>query len=330
MSRRIALYLLLGTLGCSRPGYEPTGTESSEEGKWQALTVTDDMGRKVTLRKRPARIISLAPSITETLFAVGAGPQLAAVTSTDTYPPEVKRLPTVGGFAPETISTEAILARKPDLVLAGGQFQRPIVESMDKLGIPALVIDPTSLDAVEEAISRIGRLTGHEAKAGAVAADFRRRRRAVRRAALAKDAARVRVLYVFWDEPLETAGSGTFVGQMIAEAGGVNIFADLDQDYPQVSDEAVLARNPECILAPNRGGATFAARLSHRPGWNRLAAVKATRISTVPEELLHRPGPRLIDGLEKIAALLHEQRGPARRRTGQRSVNPLQKRGLTP
>jgi iron complex transport system substrate-binding protein len=320
MSRRLALYLLLGTLGCSRPGHEPTGTESAAEGNWQALTVTDDLGRTVTLRRRPVRIISLAPSITETLFAVGAGPQLAAVTTTDTYPPEVKRLPTVGGFAPETISTEAILAQKPDLVLAGGQFQRPIVKSMEKLGIPAVVIDPTTLDAVEKAISRIGRLTGHESKAAAVVADFQRRRRAVRRAA-AKDAARVRVLYVFWDEPLETAGPGTFVGQMIAEAGGVNIFADIDQDYPQVSDEAVLARNPKRILAPNRGGGTFAARLSRRPGWNRLAAVKAGRISTVPEELLHRPGPRLIDGLEKIAALLHKQREPSRRRTGQRSVS---------
>jgi iron complex transport system substrate-binding protein len=108
---------------------------------------------------------------------------------------------------------------------------------------------------------------------------------------------------------------------MIAEAGGVNIFADLDQEYPQVSDEAVLARNPERILAPNRGGAALAARLSRRPGWNRLAAVKATRISTVPEDLLHRPGPRLIDGLEKVAALLREQRKPSRRRTGQRSVS---------
>jgi iron complex transport system substrate-binding protein len=321
MSSRIALGLLLVTLGCARPAHEATGLESSDNSKWQALTITDDMGRTVTLDRRPARIISLAPSITETLFAVGAGPQLVAVTTTDTYPPDVKRLPTIGGFAPETISTEAILAQNPDLVLAGGQFQRPIVKSMDKLGIPAVVIDPTTLDAVEKAISRIGRLTGHEAKAAAVVADFRRRRRAVRRAARAKDAARVRVLYVFWDEPLETAGPGTFVGQMIAEAGGVNIFADLDQEYPQVSDEAVLARNPERIIAPNRGTATFAARLSRRPGWNRLAAVKATRISTLPEELLHRPGPRLIDGLEKIAALLHERREPSPRRTGQRSLS---------
>src|SRR5262249_55166413 len=158
-------------------------------------------------------------------------------------------------------------------------------------------IDPTTLDAVEEAISRIGRLTGHEEKAAEVVADFRRRRQAVHRASAAKDAARVRVLYVFWEEPLQSAGPSTFVGQMIAEAGGVNIFADLDQQYPQVSDEAVLARDPECILAPNWGGDALVARLSNRPGWNRLAAIKAGRISILPEELLHRPGPRLIDGL---------------------------------
>jgi iron complex transport system substrate-binding protein len=305
--RRIAICLLLVTLGCARVAREPTGTEAPEYGKGQALTVTDDMGRTITLGRRPERIISLAPAITETLFIVGAGPQVVAVTTTDTYPPEVKQLPTVGGFAPETISREAILAQKPDLVLAGGRFQRPIVESLDKLGIPAVVIDPTTLDAVEEAIARIGRLTGHEETSASVVADFRRRREVVR-ASAAKDAVRVRVLYVLWDEPLQTTGSGTFVDQMIAEAGGVNAFAEVEQVYPQLSDEVVLASSPDLILAPDHGGAALAARLSRRPGWGRLAAVKAGRIVNVHEDLLHRPGPRLIDGLERIAALLREYR----------------------
>jgi iron complex transport system substrate-binding protein len=287
--------------------HEPTRAEAAEDGKWQALTVTDDLGRTITLGSKPRRIVSLGPAITETLFVVGAGPQVLAVTTTDTYPPEVEQLPTVGGFAPETISTEAILAQKPDLVLAGGRFQRPIVESLEKLGIPAVVIDPTTLDAVEEAIARIGRLTGHENKSASVVADLRRRRE-VLRASVAKDAIRVRVLYVLWDEPLQTTGRGTFVDQMIAEAGGVNVFADIDQVYPQVSDEVVLTRKPDLILSPDHGGAALAARLSRRPGWDRLVAVKAGRIVNVHEDLLHRPGPRLIDGLERIAALLGDYR----------------------
>src|SRR5262249_59362836 len=106
----------------------------------------DDLGRTVTVSRPPRRIVSLAPGITETLFAVGAGPRLVAVTTTDTHPPEVKRLPTVGGFAPETISLEALLARKPDLVIAGGRFQQPVVEALARLGVAAVVIDPGSLD----------------------------------------------------------------------------------------------------------------------------------------------------------------------------------------
>jgi iron complex transport system substrate-binding protein len=300
MTRFVAVVFLVLAAGCSRPAGEPD-REDVESGGGFPITVRDDLGRTVTVSRAPLRIVSLAPGITETLFAVGAGPRLVAVTTTDTYPPEVKQLPTVGGFAPETISLEALLARKPDLVIAGGRFQQPIVEAMARLRIAAVVIDPSSLAGVEEAIGLIGRLTGQEAKSAAVVADFRRRREAVRRrAALIRPADRIRVLYVLWDEPLQTAGPGTFVGQMIAEAGGRNLFADASGQYPAVSDEAVLARNPDLILAPDHGGAKLRDRLSGRPGWGKLAAVQAGRVVAVPEDVLNRPGPRLIEGLEKI------------------------------
>ena len=292
MIRSIAVALLLLAAGCTRPagGAEPPGTgTASEEGKWQPITVTDDLGRTVTLGRRPARIVSLGPAVTETLFAVGAGPSVVAVTTTDDFPPEVGRLPTVGGFAPETISLETIVARKPDLVIAAGRFQQPVVEALDRLGIPAVVIDPDSLDGVLDAIVLVGKMTGHRAKADDLAADLRRRREAVRRRGAAIEPAdRRRVLYVLRDEPLQTAGAHTFVGQMITEAGGCNIFADAGQQYPEVSDEAVLSRNPDLILAPDHGGVGLRDRLLRRPGWGRLAAVKAGRIVTVPEDLLHR------------------------------------------
>jgi iron complex transport system substrate-binding protein len=299
----IATVFLVMAAGCSRPIAESQREEVEPDGAFP-ITIRDDLGRTVTVSGPPSRIVSLAPGITETLFAVGAGPRLVAVTTTDTHPAEVKQLPTVGGFAPETISLETLLAQKPDLVIAGGRFQQPIVESVAKLGVSAVVIDPDTLAGVEDAIVLIGRLTGQEAKSAAVVADFRRRREAVRRrAATIRPADRLRVLYVLWDEPLQTAGAGTFVGQMITEAGGLNVFADATQKYPTVSDEAVLARNPNLVLAPDHGGAKLRARLFGRPGWKELAAVKEGRIVTVPEDLLHRPGPRLIDGLERIAAL---------------------------
>jgi iron complex transport system substrate-binding protein len=304
MTRPIAVALLLLAAGCTRPAGAPDPAETRPDAPFP-VTVRDDLGRDVTVARWPARIVSLAPALTETVFAIGAGSRLVAVTTTESYPPEVKQLPAVGGFAPETISLETILAQKPDLVLAGGRFQRPVVEAVARLGIAAVVIDPSSLSDVEKAIILVGRLTGQEAQAAAVAADFRRRREAVRRrAATLPPADRRRVLYVLWDEPLQTAGPDTFVGQMIAEAGGENVFGDVAVQYPSVSDEAVLARDPDLILAPDHGGASLRDRLVRRPGWDRLAAVKAGRIQAVPEDLLNRPGPRIIDGLERIAALL--------------------------
>jgi iron complex transport system substrate-binding protein len=308
MMRAFGFALLLLATGCPRPGGNADTPAAAPDGAFP-LTVRDDLGRELTIGRPPARIISLGPAITETLFAVGAGSRVVAVTTMDNFPPEVERLPTVGGFAPETISLETVLAHKPDLVIAAARFQQPIVEALARLGIAAVVIDPDSLDGVLDAIVLVGRITGHMTKADDLAADLRRRRQAVRRdAATIEPVDRRRVLYVLWDEPLQTTGAHTFVGQMIAEAGGYNVFADASQQYPQVSDEAILSRDPELILAPDHGGVELRDRLVRRPGWDRLAAVKAKRIVMVPEDLLHRPGPRIIDGLETIAALLRINR----------------------
>jgi iron complex transport system substrate-binding protein len=306
MIRALALALLLLGSGCTRPARDSLPADPESEGAYP-ISGRDDLDRTFSVARRPARIVSLGPALTETLFAVGAGPRLVAVTTTDTFPPEVKELPTVGGFAPETISVEAILAQKPDLVLSAGRFQRPVVEAVARLGVAAVVIDPSSLDGVADAIVLVGRLTGQEAKATEVVADFRFRREAVRRRAAAiRPAERRRVLYVLWDEPLQTAGPATFVGQMITEAGGQNVFADATQQYPPVSDEAVLARSPDLILAPDHGGAKLCDRLLHRPGWQRVPAVAARRVEAVPEDLLQRPGPRIIEGLERLSVLLAE------------------------
>jgi iron complex transport system substrate-binding protein len=311
MSTRLTAALLLALVGgCGGPPGAPPAP-SSEEGF--PLTVTDALGRTVTIPRRPRRIVSLAPAVTETLFAVGAGPRVVAVTTMDTYPAEVKRLPKVGGFSPETISTEAILAQGPDLVLAGGAFQEPVVEAVSKLGQAVVVIDPTTLAEVVDSIALVGRATGQEAEAAGVVADFRRRLGAVRRrSAKVPPEDRPKVLYVLWDDPLLTAGPRTFVGQMIAAAGGVNLFGESGGAYPQVSDEAVLTRDPDLILAPDKGAEGLHVRLGKRPGWGRLTAVRAGRIVTVPEELLSRPGPRLIEGLEAIEAVLRKGRHRSR------------------
>jgi iron complex transport system substrate-binding protein len=304
MIRPIAIALLLMATGCAPPARSTVTPVATSDGAFP-ITVRDDLDREVTIAGPPARIVSLGPSVSETLFAVGAGSRVVAVTTTDDFPPEVKRLPSVGGFGPQTISVERIVAQKPDLVIAAARFQQPVVQALARLGINAVVIDPHSLDGVLDAIVLVGKMTGAKEKSDALAADLRRRREAVRRqGATIKAAERRRVLYVLWDEPLQTTGAHTFVGQMISDAGGCNVFADARQQYPQVNDEAILSRSPDLIIAPDHGGAGLRDRLLGRPGWDHLAAVRAGKIVTVPEDLLHRPGPRIIDGLERIAVLL--------------------------
>jgi iron complex transport system substrate-binding protein len=303
------LFLLL-LAGCGAPPADETPA-AAVDGAPFPVAFTDTLGRAVRVDRRPGRIVSLAPAVTETLFALGAGPRVVAVTTMDNYPPEVRRLPKVGGFSPETISTEGILAAKPDLVLAGGRFQEPIVRALAKLGVTAAVIDPSTLEAVQEAITQVGLATGQRDEAAALLADFRRRLDAVRRRTAAVPAAdRPKVLYVLWDDPLQTAGPGTFVGQMISLAGGVHLLKDSQHAYPRLSDEAVLAWDPDLILAPDHGADGLPDRLRRRPGWGRLKAVRQGRIVTVPQDLVHRPGPRLVAGVAAIEAILRETSPP--------------------
>jgi len=206
----------------------------------QALNITDDLGRSVTLAATPQRIVSLAPSVTEILFAVGAGPQLVGNTTFCNFPPEAKTLPKIGGFSVKSISVEAVVGLKPDLVIAGTASQKPVVASLEQFKIPILVLAPDSFEKVYASIQEIGTLTGHAAQAEQVVAQMRGRVDAV--AAKVAGISATERPGVFWevhDDPLMTAGPHTFIGQMITLAGATNIFADATENYPQISAETV-------------------------------------------------------------------------------------------
>jgi iron complex transport system substrate-binding protein len=275
-----------------------------------ALTITDALGRQVTLDGAPARIVSLAPSITEILFAVGAGPQVVGVTQFCNYPPEADALPEVGGFTAKTISVEAIVDLTPDLVLAGSAAQQPVVEALEQLGIPALVFDPTSFEEVYANIQQVGYATGHVAEADELVASMRGRVKAVADVVAAIPAEeRPSVFWEVFDEPLMTAGPNTFIGQMIDLAGAKNIFADATEDYPQISAETILERDPAIILGPSSHGDKLTPELvAARPGWGELSAVKAGRVHLLDGDTTSRPGPRLADALEELAKTLYPER----------------------
>lgn len=274
------------------------------------LHLTDTLGRQVTLEALPQRIVSLAPSNTERLFAVGAWSTVVGVSTADTYPPEVAAVPKVGGFVPKSISIETIVSLKPDLVLAAGELQRPAIEALERLGIAVVAIeDPKNFGEVYAAITTVGRLTGHEQQASQVVEAMQTRLVRVQQAiaALPQDK-RVTVFYEVYDEPLMTAGPSTIIGQMVEMAGGINVFADLQGRYPQVSSEEVVKRNPGCILGlKGHKLALTATRIRQRPGWQHITAVQRNCIHLLDDDTVVRPGPRLAEALEAIARALYPE-----------------------
>ena len=271
------------------------------------VTVKDDLGREVTISALPQRIVSLAPSNTEILFAIGAGDQVVGVTEYDNYPPEAKTREKVGGFSAKSISVEKIVALKPDLVFSAGKIQQPVIEALEQVNIPVVALAARTFDEVYKDIELAGRLTGHEKEATQVVDQMKRRIAAVqKKVAAIPPEKRLTVFWEVWDEPLITAGPGTFIGQMIEMAGGVNIFDDVTEDWPQVSAEEVVKRNPDVIMGPDTHGDKLTPeQIAQRPGWDQIKAVRNGRIHLINGDIASRPGPRLADALEAIAQALY-------------------------
>jgi len=278
------------------------------------LEVTDALGRKLLFQKAPERIVSLTPSNTETLFAVGGGERVVGVTRFCNYPDEAQALPKIGGFVARTISVEAIVALHPSLVVAGDENQRPIIEALEQLGIPVISVKVRDFGDLYTTILLQGRLVDREAAAIELVAKMRARVEAVtRRVASIPAEKRLRVFWEVFDEPLMGAGPRSIVGQEIALAGGINIFDDVQEDYPHVSTEAVIMRDPQIILGPKlmRASSLTAEHLAKRSGWSTITAVRLGRVVALPDEPVSRPGPRLVDGLELLAAQIYPEYFPA-------------------
>lgn len=314
MIKRLICYLILlfaglFIAGCS-PAITPTALPTPSpiapaEAAWP-MTITDDLGRQVTVETSPQRIVSLLPSNTEILFAVGAGEQVVGVTSYCNYPPEATSRPQVGGITTQSISTETVVALEPDLVLASGA-QQELIPVLTEAGLTVVALEPATLENIYANLQLVGQLTGHPQEAEAIVADMRRRAEAVQAKIAAVPASeRPSIFYEVWDEPLMTAGPHTFIGQLIELAGGRNIFAGVQEDWPQVSPEVIVQANPVVILGPtSHAEALAAAQIKNRPGWANIAAVQNNRIYLLDQDMVSRPGPRLIIVLEEIARALY-------------------------
>jgi iron complex transport system substrate-binding protein len=294
------------------------------------VEVVDSLGRKVTVARLPERIVSLAPSNTEILFAVGAGRQVIGRTSYDNYPPEARSTASIGGMTPKSINLEAVMALRPDLVLATSGVQEPIIGSLERLKLVVVALDATDFAGVARNIRLVGRLTGNTASADRLAAGFLDRVAAVGRRVASRRSPRPKVLYLLREDPLMTAGPATFIGQMIEAAGGSNVFGDVTTRFPRPGEEEILARAPEVILSTygdmSSGGPDDEARrerIRSRPGWAQIPAVRDNRIAFLNEDLINRPGPRLVEALEAVALVLDvDVQKPGDRSAPGKSVMP--------
>jgi iron complex transport system substrate-binding protein len=297
----ILFTLLAACAGPAAPDRTPTPAP---------IALTDGLGRTVQLAAPAQRVVSLAPSTTEILFAIGAGAQVVGRDAFSDYPEEAKSVPDIGGGFGE-LNTEVILAQKPDLVLASDLTPPEQIKALEGLELVVFSLeDPKDFEGLYESIRQVAQLTGHTVQAEELISGLERRVAAVQEK-LSSVSERPLVFYELdGTDPNApwTPGPGSFVDHLITLAGGENLGGSLGSEWVQVSIEELIAKDPELILIGDAtwGGVTLE-DVRARSGWDSLKAVQSGNLFVFDDNLVSRPGPRLVDGLESMARLLHPE-----------------------
>ena len=276
---------------------------------------TDSLNGKTSAEdSTPKSIISLSPAATEILFAVGAQNQIAAVSDLSDYPPEATSLPKVGGFDGKTLSLETILSFKPDFVYLTNGMHNFLIEQLEQNNIKYYVSSSSSIKDIFSEMLEIGNITGHKKEAETKVESLKKRLQEITDTKssinssenAASESTQKKVYYEVWNAPFMSCGSTSFINDIIEKAGGKNIFATLPDAYPIVSEETILAENPDVILIPQSSGISVDS-VKSRNGWNKLQAVQKNQIYIIDDNLLSRPGPRAVDAVQNIADILEKQ-----------------------
>jgi iron complex transport system substrate-binding protein len=279
----------------------------------QSVTVVDDEGNTVTLNSVPQRVVSLAPSNTQIMFAIGAGDKIVGVTDYDTYPYnfsawiEAGNMTSIGGYS--TPNKEAIATLHPDLILATPINDVDIV-TLRSLGYNVLVINPTSVSGVLQDISLLGRATGANTGATALINSITVKINTITaKIAAANMAQQPKVYYEIWADPYMSAGSTTWINDILGKVGAVNIFGNETQQYPVVSSESIIQLNPDVILVPSSMGTGTITpdQVKARAGWNVINAIKNNHVVVIDGDLFSEAGPRLADQISAIAAAIYPE-----------------------
>jgi len=277
----------------------------NQETTQKSIMVVDDEGYTTNLTSVPQRIISLAPSNTQILFAIGVGDKVVAVTDYDHYPYDFAawiaagNMTSIGGFS--TPNKETIASLNPDLILAT-TINDPDVVTLRNLGYNVLVLNPNDVNGVLQDITIVGKATGADQNAAALVNSINDQISTIEAKIAAANESKPLVYYEVWTPPLMSAGSTSFINDVIVKAGGQNIFENESQQYPSVSSETVVQKNPDVILLPtdmaNVGEEPFygsVAAVKDRPGWGSISAVQNNRIVVVDGDLFAEAGPRIAE-----------------------------------
>jgi ABC-type Fe3+-hydroxamate transport system substrate-binding protein len=262
--------------------------------------VTDETGRKVTVPDHPHRVVCLVPSITDTVFALGSGDDVVAVSDYTTYPPEALKKPSIGSLVKPSIET--ILSYHPDLVLGTSiPGSTETASQLQTVGIPVYFVDPHGLAGILQSVESVGQALNRVPQAAALNANLARRIEAVK--ARTADKPKLRVLVPVWYDPIVTVGKHAFITEIVEAAGARSVTDDLIPDWPQVSMEAVIARAPDALLLI-RGGKISIGMLQNRPGWRSLPVIQTGKVYYV-DGGIQDPSPVAINALEELAREFH-------------------------
>jgi iron complex transport system substrate-binding protein len=305
----MAVVLVTTGVGCATS----TGTTGAAPlGTTFPMTVTDDLGRTITLEKAPERIVSLAPSNTEILFDLGLGDRVVGNTIYDNYPAAAVDKPHVGGYS--DIDIEKVVSLAPDLILAEDIHKMEVIPALEKLGFKVYALVPHDLAEITASVTTIGALTGTSAKAKTVAEGMQSRIRAITdKTDSLSGAQRPSAMYVIWQDPLMSVGNDTPIYEMIAKAGGRSIVQD-QTGFPTLSLESVIAADPQVVICnvdmSFEGGDAPLVFIKTEPRLKTISAVVNGKVYGINADLTNRPVPRIVDGLEWIAGILHPELFP--------------------
>ncbi|MFM4938973.1 cobalamin-binding protein [Aeromonas enteropelogenes] len=266
-------------------------------GKWMGLLAGLPF---LAMAATPERVVSVVPHLTELLYDIGAGDKLVAVDDASDYPPEVTDKPKVANY--RSINVEALLAQKPDLILAWRSAQSRMLAPLEKLGIPVFYSEPTDFDSLAGEMRALGKMLGIEQRANEAADRYLARLAALRQRY--GQPTGVKVFYQLWYPPLTSASGRAWPAQAIELCGGINVMTHAKTPYPQVSQEQVIKANPELILA----GSDDPGALAHWQQWTMIDAVKQGRLVLINSDELHRFTPRALNAVEQVCSAIWQNR----------------------